>query len=172
MHQQVRAPGVEMKHRRTHLGLFRTWGKTWEARDPLGESCISFRPLSLLTIRANTSTDQEHCFPQSRHHHPSSIPWPTRAGPHQLYPSIKPSTGHLISVRCAKRHKTNNVAPFLICYGCHQHHMWRRGFIWGSWGQWDVAGCNAFVEGDFISFFLSLLCPTYMNNERKWEESI
>ena len=34
---------------------------------------ISFRPLSLLTIPANTSTDWEHCFPQSWHHHPPII---------------------------------------------------------------------------------------------------
>ena len=43
--------------------------------------------------------------------------------------------------------------------------------MWGSQGQWDVAGCNALVEGDFISFFLPLLCPTYTNNKRKLEES-
>ena len=44
-------------------GAFRTRGKTWEAGDLLGESHISFRALSLLTIHAITFTDQEHRFP-------------------------------------------------------------------------------------------------------------
>ena len=52
MHQWFRAPGVEMTRWRTRLGLFRTWGKTREAGDPLGESHISFTTLSLLTIHA------------------------------------------------------------------------------------------------------------------------
>ena len=75
MHQQVRAPGVEMTRRRTRLGLFRTRGKTREAGDPLGESHISFRALSLLTIHAITFTDQEHRFPSHGiTAHPSSMP--------------------------------------------------------------------------------------------------
>jgi len=47
MHQRVRAPGIKMMHQRTCLGLFRTWGKTWEVGDPLGEPHISFRTLSI-----------------------------------------------------------------------------------------------------------------------------
>ena len=63
MHQWVRALGVEMMRWWTCLGLFRTWGKTREAGDLLGELHILFRTLSLLTIHAITSYRPKPSFP-------------------------------------------------------------------------------------------------------------
>ena len=117
MHQWLCAPGVKMTCHRMRLGLFRTWGKTQEVGDLLGESCISFKTLLLLTIHTITSTDQEHCFPQSWHHHPPIIYALTnvcQTSPATPFHQTKHSPSHIGVVHQAAQNKQCSAISHLL----------------------------------------------------------
>ena len=117
------------------LGALQNMREDWEVGDLLGESHILFRTLSLLTIHAITSTDQEHHFPKSQHHHP---PVSLNQCVLDLSSYALPSNQALsISYWCgAPSSITNDVVLFQVCYGYPQHHLWGCDFMWGSEGQW------------------------------------
>ena len=161
MHQQICAPGVKMTRRRMRLGLFRTWGKTREAGDPLGESRISFRTLSLLTTYAIT------------YKFVTLSPQVAALRLHPFQPIKRGPSSH-ISVACQAA-QNKRCGGFIPCNQRVRPISSRLANMdalnmRGSQGQWGVGEYNALVEGEFILPCLSLHCPTYTNNERNSKE--
>ena len=167
MHQWFRAPGVGMARRRTRLGLFRTWGKTREAGDPLGESHISFTTLSLLTIHAITIYRPGTLFPPVTASPPIIFALTNvhRTSPAMPFHQTKHSPSHIGVVRQAAQNKRRSTVSRLLWMPSTS--PVEKGF---HVGILRPVGCSR-VQGDFILFCVSLLCPTYANNKRKWEES-
>ena len=122
MHWWVCAPGIEMMCWRTCQGLFRTWRKTWEAGDPLGESCpvFHFKVSHCWQYMLLTSNIIVVVILKSLHHHTIIYALTNK---HQSFPAVASSLPSnqvqpisSISVQHAKQHKTNDMAPSLICY--------------------------------------------------------
>ena len=150
--------------------------------DLLGESCISFRTLSLLTtcaiylqisdlispsrcITTCPSSMWLHPF-QPIEHSPSShisvaagVSSGTNQMTQQLHPLQPISAAHLIPA--CQLVAQNRPCSTIVMDSLNMQ---------GSQGQWGVGGYNALVEGEFILPSLSLHCPTYMNNERNLKE--
>ena len=108
------------------------------------------------------------CFPKSWHHHPpiiyafTNVCWTSPATPlHQ----IKCGPSHMSVVHQAAQNKWHStISCLLLMPSTSLVEQWFQVHE----GKWNV---GMYDEGNYVLLNLFLLCSTYTNDKRNWEES-